>query len=1776
MDRAFTRFFSKIFTLLLFLVCASAAYAQTIGIRHVDPGPYGQGSSISAEIAVDDNSGCISINNTYNLYLSDANGNFTSTTPIGSFDGFFTGFVNGIIPANTPAGTGYRLRVQSTNPAKTSDPSQPFTINATPGITAALTSSSTLATSNEVFGSCQGASGSYTFTSPNGNNNTVTANFYNENAQQQEITNQTIMPSYRFGTPKAATYTITVKTATSDNIIGTKSYLLINNQSISGLNSVDPGPKCLGSGGADVSVSTKYRTPDGGIELNYPGTVYNVDWGDGRTDKYTFCQLKATGGRFKHNFINSSCGARDPQGNVTNQFSIRLSLINRWCPTPAGSTPPYFSSTQAVFLPPTNNINGPDRGCVNTDIIFNNASDPGESSNSVGDCKFSDARYSWYVDNDPNPKATNYTATQPFKWKFTTPGQHTVRLQMENNQTSCPPNDAIFPICIENPSKADFTIPATYCITQGSLIPVDKSDVYRGCNTATFKYVWKVTPSAGVSFANNTTANSVQPQFVFANPGKYQVDLTIDGPACGPAVAAPKTIIVNGAPTATLSADFSMCGKDHTLTFNNANGSQTKTTLIGTVEPDGNTYLWSVRPLDGQAAATFANNTSASSQYPQINFPAFGRYEVSVKHSNACGTAATDKQIITFLEAATVNAGADQTVCPSDVIALTGTISQTYPVRWTGGAGTFSNPTSLTTTYTPTAAERTSGQVLLKLTATTNLPGDCANISDEVIITINPANPVTSAASKAICTGTAVEYTPTSTVAGSTFTWTATGSAGAGGFSATGTGTIDDVLTNSSGTANATVTYVITPRANNCAGTPFTLTVTVKPKPQITPTGPANNTICSGSPAGITLQTNVAGTQFTWTVATTGTVNGATAQNTPVTATAINQVLTNTGTAAATVTYTIIPVSSGTAEECAGQPKQITITVQPATPQATAGADKTLCNQSTYQLEGNNPAPFTGVWTSNQPGVTFSNPNQYNATVSGLQPGKTYIFTWTINGQSPCGIKSDQVTIINNAPVTNFDIVAPVPTLTCSGNTISIVGKAALGGDNNPKYQWESSVDGGANWAAIGSQTGRDLQNFQVFDNIRFRRVVTAGACSETSNVVSITVQPPLTNNTITVANTKICTGTVAQLTGSVPQGADGNASNYTYQWQTRANGSATWQNIPGATSQNYTTPALTAGAQYRRLVGSTYCQMSESAPVTLTIVQNPIAKILFNTDVDCVPFDIQASNNIRAEQHPDRNLEYRWYIDGNLVGTGVNFPVSYAITAPGQSVTVRLVTTSLNQCQPDGVDEKTFRANDQFTLDFTANYPIVNNTITVCGSTAITFTNKSTPIGSATYLWNFGGASPGTSTVAQPGAITFAANAPGAGDRVYTVTLNGTPNCGVAVPKTIRVVVTSGSPLPVLEVTPASQCGVLNAQVFNRTSGTNQDYQVYVEDANTGQRVLTLPVVTDTRIQNIMLDREGDFNVFLKVTSLCGTPVTSAGYPVKVLPNNLNSVLAVASGQQTQDCVPFTVTFENRSANATTYWYDWGDGSRSQVYTTNGGSIPNIEHEYKTAGTYFPVLHTGNDCRPDLPSTNVIKIVGIGRPEPDFASSNTESPSCYTCTLVRFTNNTPDPDNNITYTWDFGDGSTSNDKSPSHTYDFNKGSSYVVKLTAVNVNGCDAYIRHNVTIIEPSTALFLPNAFMPTGNNLELRTFIAKGSGMSAWHMRIFNNYGQLIWETDKLDSRGAPTEGWDGSFRGTPAPQGVYIWQIDATFFNGQQWKGMSYNNSTPSRTGAIHLIR
>ena len=141
-------------------------------------------------------------------------------------------------------------------------------------------------------------------------------------------------------------------------------------------------------------------------------------------------------------------------------------------------------------------------------------------------------------------------------------------------------------------------------------------------------------------------------------------------------------------------------------------------------------------------------------------------------------------------------------------------------------------------------------------------------------------------------------------------------------------------------------------------------------------------------------------------------------------------------------------------------------------------------------------------------------------------------------------------------------------------------------------------------------------------------------------------------------------------------------------------------------------------------------------------------------------------------------------------------------------------------------------------------------------------------------------------------------------------------------------------------------------------------------------------------------------------------------------------------------------VTFTNQSSGASSYSWNFGNGQTSTQ--TN----PTIT--YGSAGTYSVKLTAKQGDKTDTYTQSV--TVNYKQPSASF-TYKVEQPL-----KVVLTNTSQYA---TSYTWDFGDGTTSTEKSPTHRY--NGIGVYKIKLTAKNNNISKSY-ETNVTIEAPTT----------------------------------------------------------------------------------------------------------
>jgi gliding motility-associated-like protein len=169
----------------------------------------------------------------------------------------------------------------------------------------------------------------------------------------------------------------------------------------------------------------------------------------------------------------------------------------------------------------------------------------------------------------------------------------------------------------------------------------------------------------------------------------------------------------------------------------------------------------------------------------------------------------------------------------------------------------------------------------------------------------------------------------------------------------------------------------------------------------------------------------------------------------------------------------------------------------------------------------------------------------------------------------------------------------------------------------------------------------------------------------------------------------------------------------------------------------------------------------------------------------------------------------------------------------------------------------------------------------------------------------------------------------------------------------------------------------------------------------------------------------------------------------------------------------------------------------------------------------------------------------------------------------ILFNNTSTDADS---FYWDFGNGQTSTSTNPSVTYETD--GTFLILLTAMNKLNCVDTISLKYEML--FKGLFIPNAFAPGATATLGSVFQPAGISLKKYKIEVYDNWGHLMWESSKLDGNGTPTESWDGTYQGTPMPQGTYLWKVHAIFFDDTIWLGSDNGFGKGSTMGTVLLIR
>jgi PKD repeat protein len=241
--------------------------------------------------------------------------------------------------------------------------------------------------------------------------------------------------------------------------------------------------------------------------------------------------------------------------------------------------------------------------------------------------------------------------------------------------------------------------------------------------------------------------------------------------------------------------------------------------------------------------------------------------------------------------------------------------------------------------------------------------------------------------------------------------------------------------------------------------------------------------------------------------------------------------------------------------------------------------------------------------------------------------------------------------------------------------------------------------------------------------------------------------------------------------------------------------------------------------------------------------------------------------------------------------------------------------------------------------------------------------------------------------------------------------------------------------------------------------------------------------------------------------------------------------------------CEPLTVHFNNVSQGASSFEWNFGDGSISKDR--------NPVHVFTKPGNYSVTLKASN--KNGILAEHVENIVVYEKPTTHFIID--VHTSDINKKLVYFKNKSK---NATAFSWNFGDNTTSDTKNPNHKYSDFK--TYKVSLIATSAKGCsdtviktNNFIIHNYGLVFPTQfkpGIQGPNSGIYTRQEIEPFVFYPKNYGAKEYTFRILSPNGYEVFSSNDISI------GWDGYIRGRMAPAGVYSYQASGEYPNGQKF--------------------
>lgn len=254
-----------------------------------------------------------------------------------------------------------------------------------------------------------------------------------------------------------------------------------------------------------------------------------------------------------------------------------------------------------------------------------------------------------------------------------------------------------------------------------------------------------------------------------------------------------------------------------------------------------------------------------------------------------------------------------------------------------------------------------------------------------------------------------------------------------------------------------------------------------------------------------------------------------------------------------------------------------------------------------------------------------------------------------------------------------------------------------------------------------------------------------------------------------------------------------------------------------------------------------------------------------------------------------------------------------------------------------------------------------------------------------------------------------------------------------------------------------------------------------------------------------------------------------------------------IALASATSGCAPLKVSFINKFLSCDSCRWTFGDGGSS--------TEKNPQWLFDIPGEYNVTLSVFGSGSHHYSSVLTIVVHATPRARFEYTPENAFLPA----DEISFHNYSSDA---IKFSWDFGDGSSSELFEPSHYY--KKSGRYNLKLSVTTEFGCSDSVIIQNAFSGSGNFINFPNAFIPNLNGPSTGYYSSKSdesaqvfhpvsSTVSEYQLRIFSRRGILIFESNDINI------GWDGYYKGRLCEPAVYIWKARGNYLNGEPFTKM-----------------